>query len=324
METINMPQNSSFMKIMSPVTHTENVKLIENLDIEDIKKAYENIGVKNIGRFFSNISHVSIFECLDTHYRFYYPFSICGDEEFYAYLFKQRNYYAAWRWEHRIAFDQIKPDKAVLEIGCGTGNFLKKIKDEKNVDCFGLEFNQLAIKEANKRGLKVYNQTIQEFSQYNKRKFDIVCFFQVLEHVWDVKSFLENAIECLKINGLLILGVPNNNPYLFQNDKFHALNLPPHHAGLWNRNSLEKLGKYFNIKLQGLSIEPLFEVDYFWKVKMAHWKENNSLSYYLGKMMPKPLCRIRNLITRLISNGRNLLAIYSKYDRAEASDKQFA
>ena len=70
-------------------------------------------------------------------------------------------------------------------------------------------------------------------------------------------DFIKDSLLALKPNGKLIIGVPNNNPFLFVNDKYHTLNLPPHHAGLWNKKSLKSLEQIFNIELVSLQYEPL-------------------------------------------------------------------
>lgn len=298
--------------IKSPVTHSSNVRKIESLDSLDIIKAYSGFGSGNVERFFSDTAQVDIFECLDTSYRFYYPFDISGDEEFYAYLQNKVGYYAHWRWEHQITSSQIEPQQKILEIGCGTGEFLERVKQEKKAECVGLELNQQAINKSKCKELEMYNQTIEQHAANNGNKYDVVCSFQVLEHVTDVKSFLESSITCLKEKGLLIIGVPNNNPYLFQNDKFHTLNLPPHHMGLWNEKSLRNIDKFFDIKLKKIMIEPLFDTDYFWKIKMEFWRKNNRAAYFIANILPQSMSRVRNKFLQKICQGRNILAIYSK------------
>lgn len=95
----------------------------------------------------------------------------------------------------------------------------------------------------------------------------MVCSFQVLEHIADVKSFIESSLKALKKGGRLVVAVPNNDVLFFkyrnlrfQNNhylKTLLLNLPPHHMGLWNPRSIVNLASIYNLKLEALFKEPL-------------------------------------------------------------------
>ncbi len=123
-------------------------------------------------------------------------------------------------------------------------------------------------------------------------------------------DFIKNSLLALKPNGKLIIGVPNNNPYLFVNDKYHTLNLPPHHAGLWNKKSLKSLEQLFNIKLVSLQYEPL-EKTYSQFLKTYINNSNPVYSKFLkvtNKLSPKIL---RKVLCKCI-DGRNILVVFRK------------
>lgn len=305
------------MNINSPITNSGNTQRVDSINVAEIIDAYRKIGVGNghLEKYLAGKEKIDICECLDTGYRFYYPLDIFGDNEFYAYLQKQRKYYADWRWEHEFAYKQIKNNQKVLEIGCGTGNFLKRISEEKNTACVGLEMNTQALNEAENKGLEVFNQTIQQHAMENNEKYDVVCFFQVLEHVYETGDFLKNSLKCLKRGGLFIVGVPNNNPYLFRHDRLHALNLPPHHAGLWDISSLRRLPRFFDMRMLRVATEPLSETDFFWDVNVKFWKDNNKVVHFLILMIPDSLKRFRNYILKRFCSGRNIIAIYKKNEK---------
>lgn len=241
--------------VKSPLTGN-TTKRIECLSVTEILDAYKNIGL-DVAQYYLGIDTVSIFECCDTGYRFYYPFTIMGDPIFYESLQKVRPEYYPLRWEHQQAAGFIKDNDKILDIGCGSGNFLLFAKSKKkNLDIAGLEFNDMALQKAREQGLKVNAISIEEFSSNNKQQYDVVSAFQVLEHITDVSSFLKGAVECLKPGGRLIIGVPNNYPYVYGTDKYHALNLPPHHAGLWNKSSLASLCGLFGLKQIDTKYDP--------------------------------------------------------------------
>lgn len=237
----------------SPVTQSGNVKLFEKIPTKLIVDFYQRQEKLDVSKYFENLSEILILECQDTGYKFYYPFEIIGDEEFYRNLqiLKESEgleYDRDPDADHHFAEKYIEKDARILEIGCGTGKFLKLIS-AKTKNITGLELNTRAAEIAIKSGFDVKKQLVQEFAEIAPGSFDVVCAFQVLEHIAEVKSFLESCLKLLKTNGKLIFSVPNNEPYFQKFSKYEVLNLPPHHLGLWNLKSFEKLENFFPVKL---------------------------------------------------------------------------
>ena len=230
------------MTIKSPLTNSTNIKLERSIKTALIIDKWQKDGI-DVSRFFVNLDEIKLYRCLDSGYRFFYPFNLEGDNQFYQDLQKFPWYYFDWKWEYNIALKQIKPGDKVLEIGCGDGSFLKKLS-EKNIKVRGLEFNEEAIKKCRERGLNVTGETIQEHAQNHKNEYDVTCSFQVMEHIADIKNALTASLGVLKKGGKLIISVPNNDSFLGK-DKFNLMNLPPHHMGLWDEKSLKNLEKFF-------------------------------------------------------------------------------
>ena len=131
-------------------------------------------------------------------YQFFYPFHVGGESEFYEQLQKFDWYYMPWKWEHKLSLSYINQSDRVLEIGCATGDFLDKVRTEKQAKVFGLELNKSALSELEKKNIDFSSDTMQEFSVKNSEQFDRVCSYQVLEHISDVNSFLKSSISVLK------------------------------------------------------------------------------------------------------------------------------
>jgi SAM-dependent methyltransferase len=213
---------------------------------------------------------LEIWECEQTGYRFYFPFNLSGDSNFYEFFQKFDWYYMPWKWEHDLSvqlIDKFKPNE-VLEIGCARGAFLSGLKSRfSDLRLSGLELNTEAASFAISKGLNVKNELIENFSEFYGEKFDLVCNYQVLEHISNPKSFIENSLKCLKKGGKLIICVPNNNSFLKYEEE-EPLNYPPHHMGLWNDYSLKNLTKIFNIKLTSIHFEPVQEYHIDWYVRL--------------------------------------------------------
>lgn len=296
-------------KILSPLTLSEKVREIETFDVNQIIDNYLKINV-NVSNYFKNLNVVSLYECIETGYRFYHPFTTIGDDVFYEDLSQNRPNYYSSRWEHKRALNFIDKRDLILEIGSGFGLFIEFLNSNSINNVTGLELNPLAVKKCQELGLNVNQILIQEQAINYFETYDVVCYFQVLEHITEVKSFIQSSLDTLKKGGRLIIGVPNNNPYIFISDKFHTLNLPPHHAGLWNKKSLKALEKKFPVLLEKLEFEPLENTyDYFLQVQIENAtfikkKIIKTLKRFFPKTLKYVCCRL--------FNGRNILVVFTK------------
>jgi 2-polyprenyl-3-methyl-5-hydroxy-6-metoxy-1,4-benzoquinol methylase len=242
--------------IWSPLTGNTQVKLLHSLDVATIINNYENELNIDVRRFFSDINQIDIYECLQSGLQFYYPFTLAGDAAFYAKLSETyKGYYSPWKWEHSHVYNSLKPRMKVLEIGCGYGYFLQKLK-QLDIDCIGLELNDKAVEYGKEHLLPILNEDLAVHAQNHKEKYDVVCAFQVYEHVSNLRQMLEQAVACLKQGGILALGVPNNDSYLLRNDIYHTLNLPPHHTLRWNPVSLGYLPQILPLEKITITTEP--------------------------------------------------------------------
>ena len=57
--------------------------------------------------------------------------------------------------EFKVIANLIEKDKRVLDVGCGDGTLMKFLKDNKNVDCRGMEISKNKIQKCIEKGLTV-------------------------------------------------------------------------------------------------------------------------------------------------------------------------
>jgi SAM-dependent methyltransferase len=183
---------------------------------------------------------------------FFWP-AITGDEKFYGDLQKISWYYSAGKQEFRIAAAYVRSAHDVLEIGAGRGLFSHEIKSASYT---GLEFSPTAIDLAAAHGIRLLPETVERHAQENEGRYDVVCSFQVLEHVENPRTFLDAAVTCLKPGGRLIVSVPAEDSfarYAF----WDVLNMPPHHVTRWTDSALRSIGRLCGLTLVELKPEPL-------------------------------------------------------------------
>ncbi|MGB0167300.1 MAG: class I SAM-dependent methyltransferase, partial [Luteibaculum sp.] len=119
----------------------------------------------------------------------------------------------------------------------------------------------------------------------NKEQYDVLCSFQVLEHIPEVDSFLRAKIEALKPGGTLLICVPNNDSFISK-DSLNVLNMPPHHMGLWNESSLKYLAKKYDLELLDMRLEPMEERHYEWYFNV---QLREKFGFWLGLILQKLL-----------------------------------
>jgi SAM-dependent methyltransferase len=127
----------------------------------------------------------------------------------------------------------------LLDIGCGTGNFLAAARDA-GYGVTGIELDRNAARFVKERlGLpKVFALTISEFAeQHADEKFDVVSFFEVLEHQAAPVEFLRRVKTRVRPGGVIALSVPNRERWLTGPD---VLDYPPNHFLRWNAVALRK------------------------------------------------------------------------------------
>ena len=110
----------------------------------------------------------------------------------------------------------------------------------------------------------------------------------------------------------MIIAVPNNNPYLFEWDDYHTLNLPPHHAGLWNKEVFKNLENIFSIKNISSFTEPLGEMKHWFAVKINHTKKTNPLKAFFLSLIPGFAYKAHIKNNRDKIEGRNILIVFEK------------
>jgi len=300
------------MNIKSPITQSNNVILERKIPSSFIKSEYMSSYSIDVSGILSNTEEISVYRCLDTDFRFYSPASVAGDAKFYEELQKFPWYYMDWKWEHEHVKSLLKQGEKMLEIGCAEGTFIENVQDN-NIDGVGLELNVAAAQAAQKKGLNVLTQSIEDHADEKPNHYDVVCSFQVMEHIADVQSVIAASVKTLKKGGRLIISVPNNSSFI----KFSPnsiMNMPPHHMCLWDENSLSNLQKEFDITLTDFHYEPLQK--YHFPVIWSNWLYQNLPSKFLAKAINK-ISRILGLykLVGLRKNkiiGHSIIAVYTK------------
>lgn len=299
--------------VKSPLDSSVYCRVVKKIKVSEIILKYQLIYDINVSRFFNGMDEIYVYECEKTKYKFYYPFNIDGDSGFYEHLQKGIYYYVPWKWEHEVSMKYINKNDKILEVGSGGNGFVKKLTD-KGYSITGLELNTKSISNGLADGLHVLNETIQNHSTNYSNYYDIVCSYQVLEHIAEPYSFVEGKIRSLKKGGKMLICVPNNDAYFLKHNHNPPLNMPPHHMGLWQLDSLSYLSKLFNLNLLSVEYETLqhYHVEGFSDVIFIRWVPNRYLRYILRKMGFKKVIKFFVDVFKNKIQGHSIFIVFEK------------
>lgn len=174
-------------------------------------------------------------------------------------------YYVDDKWEFEQAIRDLQNAGArrVLDVGCGSGNFLRLVRSiDPSMRISGQDENVVLMRRLQTEGFEMLFDSPQCFSASNIfEPFDAVCMFQVLEHAAEPVAFLQDYIRLLRPGGLLIVTTPDAAGPI-SNFPDALTELPPHHLTQWTEQAFRAALPRFGAEVVSIRKEPL--PDYLW------------------------------------------------------------
>ncbi|MEI7492365.1 MAG: class I SAM-dependent methyltransferase [Bacteroidota bacterium] len=138
--------------------------------------------------------------------------------------------------------------KNILDIGCGTGEFLNYCKEQK-LNAFGVELNRKPREAAAANYSLDVREKITDFAPKNL-KFDCITLWHVLEHIHDLNESMEAINKFLAPGGVLIIALPNCNSWdALKYGKFWAAYDLPRHLYHFNKTSFQYFARLHQMKI---------------------------------------------------------------------------
>jgi len=134
-------------------------------------------------------------------------------------------------------YQPLSRRSAVLDVGCGAGTFLGKVKNLYGAAATGVDFKDLSalpwMQEIEFRCGLFYEQ------DFGARRFDLITMWHFLEHDYDPPRTLRAARDLLAPDGRLVVEVPRLDSVTWRlyRERWPGLQAPQHTV-LFDRKSL--------------------------------------------------------------------------------------
>jgi len=161
----------------------------------------------------------------------------------------------------------------VLDIGCGTGEFLN-VMSKKGFDVIGVEPNINAANFAIENyHLSVYKEN--KLSELVPQSFDVITMWHVLEHVSDLAKRIEQIKKLLKPDGILIVAVPNPESFdaRYYKKYWAAFDLP-RHLYHFKKSDISKLFK--KVEMEIVKVIPMLFDSFYVSLLSEKYKTGSS------------------------------------------------
>ena len=99
---------------------------------------------------------------------------------------------------------RVQGPQKILDVGCGTGALSAALQSMGEV--LAVDSEPLALARTQSRGITT--APLEEISANPRAEFDVVCLFDVLEHIEDDEKALAHWVSHVKPGGLVAITVP--------------------------------------------------------------------------------------------------------------------
>lgn len=142
-------------------------------------------------------------------------------------------------YKSKLALGGLKPG-CLLDIGCGVGDFLHNA-EKMGWNCTGIEPSEEA-KSIAKQRTKANILESSELDRLQDDSFDVITMWHVLEHIDDLKWEMKQLQRLIKLNGRIVIAVPNYKSYdgQYYKELWAAYDVP-RHLNHFNKTTIAKI-----------------------------------------------------------------------------------
>lgn len=115
--------------------------------------------------------------------------------------------FRAQRLDYDIVLELIPPQASVLDLGCGSGGLLTRLRQRGHTRLVGVELDERAILACVEQGLDVVQRDLERgLSPFADGQFDVVVLSQTLQSIVDTEGIID---EMLRVGRCCLVTFPN-------------------------------------------------------------------------------------------------------------------
>jgi len=125
-------------------------------------------------------------------------------------------------------FEPFRRNGRLIDIGCGAGLFLERAA-ARGWEVHGTEYGALAVAACKARGVRILEGPLDP-ANYPANFFDMVCSFEVMEHLAHPAEEFARMTTILRPGGLIYVTTPNFNciGHRLSGSEWNVVNYPEH------------------------------------------------------------------------------------------------
>jgi 2-polyprenyl-3-methyl-5-hydroxy-6-metoxy-1,4-benzoquinol methylase len=175
---------------------------------------------------------------------------------------RDQSYPIRWEFPRTVELLGSRP-MDVLELGCGTGEFLA-LAAAAGHRAVGIDFSGPAVEKARTRGLLAVCGGFDALQRHigADLRFDAVAFFQLIEHIADPDALLAAVAPWMRETSRLFLSTPGPRRFTRliveqQAGRSDFWDYPPHHVLRWTLPALSACVERHGWRVETAIEEPL-------------------------------------------------------------------
>jgi SAM-dependent methyltransferase len=161
--------------------------------------------------------------------------------------------------------EQVSPEK-IVEVGSGTGDLLLAIKSSYPTSTVtGIEPNPDMWKSYSDDRIFLVREGYQQ-ALPRMAELDLVCAFEVLEHLLNPSEFFSQARKCLKTGGKLLCSTPNAASVEIQFTKNESNTVDVEHISLLTPSAVHSLANRYGFAVDFIETPGQFDLELISKI----------------------------------------------------------